>query len=92
MLTDSVLVGLNHLILIKLVVIKFAVLCALQRKEFKVTKKTSIITIGCRFTVTAQLTPNVSVYLQYIRVPFVFGEVDRHSNCFFLFILGHLIH
>lgn len=44
------------------------------------------------FTVTAQLTPNVSVYLQYIRVPFVFGEVDRHSNCFFLFILGHLIH
>lgn len=35
------------------------------------------------FTVTAQLTPNVSVYLQYIRVPFVFGEVDRHSNCFF---------
>lgn len=45
MLTDSVLVDLNHLILIKLVVIKFAVLCALQRKEFKVTKKTSIITI-----------------------------------------------
>lgn len=44
------------------------------------------------FTVTAQLTPNVSVYLQYIRVPFVFGEVDRHSNCFFLFILGHFIH
>lgn len=50
MLTDSVLVGLNHLILIKLVVIKFAVLCALQRKEFKVTKKTSIITIGCHNT------------------------------------------
>lgn len=41
---------LNHLILIKLVVIKFAVLCALQRKEFKVTKKTSIITIGCHNT------------------------------------------
>lgn len=50
MLTDSVLVGLNHLILIKLVVIKFAVLCALQRKEFKVTKKTSFITIGCHNT------------------------------------------
>lgn len=94
MLTDSVLVGLNHLILIKLVVIKFAVLCALQRKEFKENLNYNYWLsqhLSC-FTVTAQLTPNVSVYLQYIRVPFVFGEVDRHSNCFFLFILGHLIH